>query len=268
MKKTLRNRKVFSSNVDSPTVLTICSGKGGVGKSVLAANIAYTCAKSGIKTLIWDADSQFPNQHLIFGVEPPTRVYDVYLGNVSVNSAIYPIDISLDLLADQPASGYAEQFTDNFIVETYGQLLLDTDYELIIIDAPAGANHHVIQCCNVADYVSVIITDEPTSLLDAYGLIKILLKYLHQEKILLTVNNVIDLEDAEEISRKLNLATHKFLKVEFDILGFVLYDRLVRQSIIKQELLVQIAPDSEVAKCIKNLADRISDKITINQNLM
>ncbi len=244
----------------SPYLVTICSGKGGVGKSVLSANLSHKFAEKGLKTLIWDADSQFPNQHLLFGVEPPVRLSQVYSNKVPVKTAIYNIRRNLDLLADMPASGLAEEYSKNSVLNVYNDLLLDTNYDIIIVDAPAGATEQVLNCCNISNHIAVVITDEPTSLLDGYGLIKILLNFLDKEKISLLVNNVIDVEDADEISEKLNKATHKFLKVEFEKIGFVPYDRVVRQSIIRQSLFVNNECPLELMNAIEIITENIIKK--------
>ncbi len=262
MIKTARRKENILNLTDhTPYVITICSGKGGVGKSVLSANLSYLLATMGFKTLIWDADSQFPNQHLLFGVEPPVRLSQVYSNRVPVKTAIYNLNEKLDLLADMPASGLAEDYSKNPVLDVYKELLLDTNYDIILIDAPAGANDQVLHCCNISNQIAVVITDEPTSLLDGYGLIKILLNFLNKDKISLLVNNVIDLEDAEEISEKLNKATYKFLKVEFEKLGYVPYDRIVRQSIIKQELFFLNENAIELQKSLRIIAENITEKI-------
>ncbi len=263
MIKTFKNRNInlLELKDHTPYVITICSGKGGVGKSVLSANLSYKLAEKGLKTLIWDADSQFPNQHLLFGVEPPVRLSQVYSNRVTVKTAIFGVSNNLDLLADMPASGLAEDYSINSVLNVYKEILLDTSYDVIIIDAPAGAADQVLHCCNISNHIAVVITDEPTSLLDGYGLIKILLNFLDKEKISLLVNNVIDIEDADEISEKLNKATYKFLKVEFDKLGFVPYDRVVRQSIIRQELFVKNEIANELQISIDNIIENIMKKI-------
>lgn len=246
-----------------PYFINICSGKGGVGKSMIAANLAYSFSMSGIKTLIWDADMQFPNQHLILGVEPPVRLSQVYAGNVDAKTAIFNIDNNLDILSDMPASGLAEYYSETPIIDVYKQILHITEYDVVIIDSPAGASTNVLQCCDVADKIGLVVTDEPTSLLDAYGLVKILLKRDYKKKINLIVNNVIDYEDADEISDKMNKATEKFLKMQLHVLGFIPYDRSVRQSIINQIPIIKTDVSLEVNNSFKNIKDKIVEKLNL-----
>ncbi len=261
MKNGSGNNKDFTEKeIKSPYVMTVCSGKGGVGKSVLAANTAYSIAAKGKKVLLWDADMHFPNQHLLMGVDPPVRLNDVYLGNINVDQAFYRVNNNLTLLADMPAGGSINGYDDDIIIETYKSIFLENEFDFIIIDTPAADGNEVLECCSFSDQVSIVVTDEPTSLLDAYGLVKILLQYIDIEKLNLFVNNVIDWEDADDISSKLNKATENFLGTSLEVLGFIPYDRAVRQSIMRQELLLVANGDSEASVALDKIAEKIIDK--------
>lgn len=241
----------------SPFVITVCSGKGGVGKSFIAANIANLLADKCLAVLLWDADMHFPNQHLLVGAEPPVRLSDVYTGEMNVLQAIFKTTDNMHLLADTPATGKIREYSAEAILNVYKQLLIETEYDVIIIDTPALTNDEVLQCCNIADLITIVVNDEPTSLLDAYGLLKILLPYIGKEFINLLVNNVIDVEDADEISEKLNLATEKFLNTQLDVIGFIPYDRAVRQSIVQQKLFTDFVKGSEVNKALNKIVENI-----------
>jgi flagellar biosynthesis protein FlhG len=246
-----------------PLALTICSGKGGVGKSVISANLAYLLSQIGYSVLLWDADSYFPNQHLLFGVEPPVRLSQVISGNVKITDAIHNINMNLHLLADSPATGIHTNGVGLTLIDIYKELLLDTEYDIIIFDSPAGASEKVVQCAKISDYSFIMITDEPTSLLDGYGLIKILMNFVDKKSFKILINNVIDLEDADEINHKINAATRKFLDFEVEEIGFVPYDRIVRLSIQRQELFAKISPESEIVASLNKIAIRISELINI-----
>ncbi len=244
-----------------PFVITVCSGKGGVGKSVLSANIANMLSKKGKKVLIWDADMLFPNLHLIIGVEPPVRATDLYAGRVSILQTIWGVKENLDLIADIPISNGRDIFDGSSLLPAYAELIAVSDYDYVIFDTAAGASTEVLNACSISDLTVVTVTDEPTTLLDAYALIKILRENISERKIQLLVNNVIDFEDAEDISSKLNSATKEFLDNKFAIFGYVPYDRNIRQSILRQVLFTDTYESSEVFDAIQNIADSILSKI-------
>lgn len=255
------NTNISEVQSASPIVISLCSGKGGVGKSVLTANISTQLAKYS-KVLIWDTNIQFPNVHLLFGVEPTVRLNEVYENKVSVNTAIYGISDNLFILSGSPADINHSAFIDNYVLHTFEEIINTCDFDFIIIDTPAGYSDDILQCCSISDKVFLTVTDEPTSMLDAYGLIKIMMKRIDLNKIELLVNNVIDIEDAEEISHKFNLVTNKFLHLSIPTIGFVPYNRAVRQSILMQEIFINSSPDSDVGKAIQEIAYHVFDSCT------
>lgn len=263
---------ITGSLVKTPYVLVISSGKGGVGKSVLSVNIAQALSSDGAKVLLWDANRSFPNCHLMLGVEPLIRLGDVYSGIVSIEQAVFKVGENFFLLADHPGGGLDEGSEQVDFLGVFRDLLFDTDFDIIIIDSTAGVSDDSLTAASIADEVNIVITDEPTSLLDGYGLIKILLNYLDKDKLKLLVNNVIDFEDGKEISGKLNLATEKFLGFAVEVSGLFPYDRIVRQSIVKQELFVKLEPDVDISKSIKEYSKailcKLADRVTLKNELI
>jgi flagellar biosynthesis protein FlhG len=189
---------------------------------------------------------------------------EVYSNRMSINSAFYHLNENLSLLADISGSGELDEYSNDVILATYEDLINVSNFDLIIIDAPAGIGNDVLQSSTISDLVAVVVTDEPTSLLDGYGLVKLLSKRIDIKKLNLIINNVIDFEDAEEISMKMNLATDKFLSLKLDTLGYVPYDRKVRYSIIHQELFTESEIDTEVSKAIIEITDNLIERINIS----
>ncbi len=131
------------------------------------------------------------------------------------------------------------------------QIIKKTNYDYIIFDTPAGLNNINVELALISDLNCLVITDEPTSLLDGYALIKVLREYMDIDKIKLIVNNTIDYDDGSDIATKMNLATEKFLGFKAEVIGIIPYSRIVRQSIIKQEIFVQTDPDEEISQAIR-----------------
>ena len=242
--------------------VTMFAGKGGVGKSFIAANLGYALSLQNQRVAIWDADSVFPNQHLIFGVEPPNRLNDVYSGKISLDFCASEVFPNLDLYADRPSLGKVDKYAPAELAKIHAKLSKSGKYDFIIIDSAAGVSKSLVYASHFANINAVIVTDEPTSILDAYGLIKILIRIVGKEKFKLIVNNIIDLDDVNEIWNKIKLATNKFLGFKIDLLGYSIYDRAVKMSIVRQELYIQTNPETETAENIKQIA---LDLIALNK---
>ena len=236
-----------------PLIISVVSGKGGVGKSIIVANLANTLAKQGNKVLIWDGNYNFPNQHIMFGVEPPYRAKDVYLEKVNLSSALYKINENLFLLADYSISDIELDANIDSILGTFKQIITNYEYDYIIIDTAAGLSEMLLNFINISQVVCVVLDDNPSSLIDSYALIKIFLKFVNPDQIKLIINNVIDQEDFDEISTKINLVSTNFLKLSFEAIGYLPYGREIRKSILNQELFTNLG-DSQLDGYMKNLA--------------
>ncbi len=245
-------RPQTASNGRRPFVIAVCSGKGGVGKSILTANLALGLGEEGLPVIVWDADIAFPNQHILFGVEPPLRSHDVFRGRSDAGSALFPAASNVQILAGKTGTGPADVQPGE--LHNVATTLHEEPAAVLIIDTAAGSSDDVLQCCAEADLVLVVVTDEPPSIVDAYGLIKILQTNTPATALALVVNNTIDAEDAEEVVKKMNMATERFLKRRIGSIGFVPYDRAVRTSIVEQKPLLHLQPSSDAAVAIRSLA--------------
>ncbi len=245
---------------NTPFKISFISGKGGVGKSVLSANIAYVLSEMNFRVLVWDANRKFPNTHLFYGIEPPIRLGDVYKGIVPVEKAIFSINENLHILSDEPAT-FTNDEKDKFSFEDiYQDIIIKTNYDYIIFDTPAGLNNINMELAPISDINCLVITDEPTSLLDGYALIKVFKEYMDIDRIKLIVNNTIDIDDGSDIATKMNLATEKFLGFKAEVIGIIPYSRIVRQSIIKQEIFTKTNPDDEISRAIREFCQFICQK--------
>lgn len=242
-----------------PLIISICSGKGGVGKSFITSNLAYLFS-GRYKTLIWDADIDFPNQHILFGVEPPFRFNDYYKTHNDLKKYFYNLRENLYLIAGMPGVGVEKKKKELIILNAFEDIQNFDYFDYIFIDTASGINSETIQSCAISDLICLVVSDEPTSLLDGYGFIKFLSGQIDPKKIVLLINNVIDTDDAEEIKTKFNLATSKFLKISINILGIVPYNKKVRTSILQQEPYVKLHKNDETTKNFLNLASIIGTR--------
>jgi len=246
-------------NNTKPYVISFCSGKRSVGKSVVAANISYLLANSGIKILLLDTDIQFPTLHLIYGEEPMMRINDILTGNSTISTAIHPIMQNLSLIAG--STGELSKVNENQFRNCLQGIIAQNECESIIFDCSFGVNDDVIECIKLSDMVIILISDEPSSVIDGYGVIKTIQSIMPYKEIRIIINNVIDKEDADETEQKLNRATAHFLSSEISSLGFVPYDRIVKSSIMRQELLAHFYPNSDSTLELRKIANAISEHI-------
>lgn len=237
-----------------PYIISIVSGKGGVGKSVIAANFAHQLSKKGMKVLVWDGDFHFPNLHLMYGTEPLIRAKDIYQNISIIEKGLFRINENLHLLSDYPAQSVDEEVDIDILIEIFKYLLIETDYDFIIIDTSAGVSEMMLNFANFSNSIMMVINDEPSTLLDCYALSKILLNFVKHDKIKIVVNNVIDSDDFQDIYGKLSMVTKKFLKLEFEAIGFVPYSRIVRKSILNQQLVCNFE-DDDITFYLDNLVN-------------
>ncbi|HRT68017.1 MAG TPA: AAA family ATPase [Bacteroidota bacterium] len=236
-----------------PLIISIVSGKGGVGKSIITANLANTLANNEQKVLVWDGNYNFPNQHIMFGIEPPYRAKDTYMGRVNLNSVIYKINDHLYLLADYSVNEIELEIDIDTILNVFKQLITNYDFDFILIDTAAGLSELLLNFINISHLVCVVLDDNPSSLIDSYALIKIFLRFVNPEQIKLIINNIIDNEDFNEITTKINLVSKNFLRQSFETIGYLPYDREIHKSVIHQELFTN-SGNEQLKKYMENLA--------------
>ncbi len=255
-----------------PFVVTIASGKGGVGKSVLASNIALALANNrgapDRTTVLWDANVHSPNQNILFGIDPLLRARDFYSGNVRIagiltdalgythSSVQVRLQPTLRLLAAE-ARPISAPVSPEALCGVMAEIMTTANADVIVIDTAAGTSDATLQACAFADMVLIVVTDEPASIIESYGLVKMLGQYIAFERMRLVVCDVIDEEDAHDVARKFNLATEKFLRAHIPFIGYVPHDNAVRTSIIDQRPLLIDGADTEVGRMIETIADQL-----------
>ena len=236
--------------------LAVTSGKGGVGKTNLVVNLGIELSRLGRKVLIIDADLGLANVDVVLGINPEYTLHDVIHGEKNLSDIIVTHQSGMQILP--AASGVSEM--SNLSSDEKLMILqeldgLQTTADIVIIDTAAGISDTVLYFNIAAQERLVVATGEPTSLTDAYALIKVL-HLNHQEKrFKLVVNNVPDLNAAKQVYRKLAAATEHFLSdVSLDYLGYVPSDPAVNQAVMRQTPLAVIYPDSPAARGIRSLA--------------
>ena len=242
-------------------VIAVTSGKGGVGKTNIAANLAYILAKMGKRTLLLDADAGLANIDVILGITPKYNLYHVLHGEKTLSEAVVQGPGGIKILP--AASGIQEmaelsrgqKFT---LLEELNDLNEGMDF--MFIDTAAGIAGNVMYFNMVAKEIIIVVSSEPTSLTDAYALIKILYQGYATKRFMLLVNMVKDSSEAMRVYRRLSNAMEHFLNLSIEYLGYIPRDHHVEEAVRRQNVLAEIFPYSKSGKCLFSIARKLCEE--------
>ena len=247
-----------ANQMTTTRVIAITSGKGGVGKTNIAANLGFALQRMGRQVLILDGDLGLANIDVLLGLTPKYNLSHVISGQKSISDIIVKGPEKLKIL---PASSGIQELT-LLSKEHKIKVLTDLDSvvdqaDILLIDTAAGISSNVMDLIMTAQEIMVVVTPEPTSITDAYALMKVLsLKYA-ENRCKLLVNMAASDQEADEVYRQLNLVAGKFLNFALDYCGFVLRDEKVAQGVRRQKIVSEIYPDAEASLCFEKLARKI-----------
>ncbi|MFV0504045.1 MAG: MinD/ParA family protein [Lachnospirales bacterium] len=239
-------------------VISISSGKGGVGKSTFVVNLAISIANNEKKVVIIDADIGLANIEVLFGALPKYNLLDVIHNNVSIETAISQGPSGIHFLSG--GSGLSQLVTLNAKEQTYLISLfkyLDENFDYIIIDNGAGVNEMVINFIKSSNNVIIVTTPEPTSIADAYTLIKMVTIKSDITDISLVVNKSTTESLALETHKKMNIVAEKFLDIKIKYLGYLPNDGKLVESVINQRPIYNESPNSKYVKSLNKITENI-----------
>ncbi len=238
--------------------IALTSGKGGVGKTSIATNLAIAFARQGRRVLLVDGDLSLANVDLLLGVVPQKNLGDVVFGRASVEEVALKTTDGVLLLPS--ASGVDELADlDDFRRERLLRELarLESAVELILLDTGSGIGRQTIHLARAADQVVVVTTPEPTAFSDAYATLKVLSQGRIAGRPGLVVNMVATPEEGRETERRIRLVAERFLHLKPEYFGHVALDAAVGNSVRRQQPLLRAFPRSPAAACIEDLAARL-----------
>ena len=256
----------LDSPVDSPAivkqpirVISVGSGKGGVGKSNVVVNLAISFDRLGYRVLIMDADLGLANIDVLLGLSPQYNIGHVLNGSKRIDEVL--VDGPGDIKIMPAGSGIQEltHLTDDQKLNMLEMLDgLESDIDILLIDTSAGISDMVLYFNLAAHEKIIIVTPEPTSLTDAYALIKVLYTRHGERHFRILANQVKDEKAGKGIFAKISKVADHFLDgLSLDYLGYIPYDPNVPQSVIRQRPLVELFPDSAASRAFARLAQSI-----------
>lgn len=240
-----------------PKMITVTSGKGGVGKSNLVVNLAICLQNMGKRVMIFDADIGMGNDDILMGIVSDYNVFDVILNGMSINDVIKDSLYGVKLLAGGTGLNRVEDLDESKRKYFLKKLEEINDVDYILMDTGAGINRSVLAFIAAADETIVITTPEPTSMTDAYSLVKAISHFNLKSRISLVVNRVMDENEGNLTFNKFKSAVTRFLKVDIDLIGLIWEDRKVTMSVREQKPFVVGYPNCHAAIDIKYIAKKI-----------
>ncbi|MCP5272016.1 MAG: MinD/ParA family protein [Burkholderiaceae bacterium] len=251
-------------NARASRITAITSGKGGVGKTFVAANLAAALARQGRRVLVLDADLGLANLDVVLNLFPKITLHDVFSGNAKLDDAILPAPGGFSvLLAGSGMVEYSRMTPE--VREQLQQVIeqVSPRYDHVLLDTGAGISDVVLYTVSLADDVIVVATPEPTSLTDAYATIKVLATTQGRRELQVVVNQARRPGDGRTVRQQLQQVVDRYVNptldgpVHLQLLGEVPSDPAVRESVLRRELLLEHLPGTAAALGLVQTATRM-----------
>ena len=241
-------------------VMAVSSGKGGVGKTNSVVNLAIAFSRMGKKVLLLDADLGLGNLDVLLGLAPRYNISHLLSGEKTIDEVLVEGPEGIMIL---PASSGVHELTDLGAEERIALAShlesLGEGFDILIIDTGAGISNNVLFFNSSAQEIVVVVTPEPTSITDAYALMKVMFQRHGERRFRLLVNSVKTRKEGVEVYRKISLAAERFLNISVEYLGSVLLDENVSRSVIRQKAVMELYPQTKASQCYQEIAREICE---------
>jgi flagellar biosynthesis protein FlhG len=243
-------------------IIAVASGKGGVGKTWFSITLAHLFARAGRNTLLFDGDIGLANVDVQLGLTPTRDLGAVFAGKLPMKEAITHYEVGkFDILAGRSGSTSMAGLGAQRMMPALEQLVtLAAEYDHVIIDLGAGIEQHVQVMSAIASRIVVVVTDEPTSLTDAYAFIKLATARENAPKVFVVINQAQSQKEGEATYGALNRATTNFLKFSPPLLGVIRKDNKVKDAIRSQTSLIIKAPHTTAATDAASISIKLMKK--------
>ncbi len=250
-------------------IIAVTSGKGGVGKTFVSANLAAALTRHGLRVLVLDADLGLANLDVVLNLYPKVTLHDVFIGKAALQDAVVTAPGGFHVLL--AGSGMVEY--SRLTPEVRNQLIhvIDTlapSYDIVLLDTGAGISDVVLFSISLAHEVLIVATPEPTSLTDAYAAIKVLTTQQKRQNMRLVINQAARPGDGRAITGQLQQVLNRFVHSESGLpmrlihMGDIPADTAVREAVMRRQLLIQASPGCAASLAIAQLANRVKAMVT------
>lgn len=261
----LREVSARRASGPGPRVIAVTSGKGGVGKTNLVANLGICLAEQGHRVLLLDADLGTANLDVLFGLFPKYSLYEVMRGERPLEDVIISVPGGIQLIPG--ASAFNEMtYLDGLKKEQIERRLnaFTQQHDFLLIDTGAGISRNVLAFISAASEVIIVLTPEPTSIADAYGLLKLICRFNLNQQIHLVINMANSMLEATQTAGRMTSVARQFLQRDIDILGYILDNNCVGQAVREQVPFVQKYPKSAASLQVRAIAAALTkEKVSI-----
>jgi flagellar biosynthesis protein FlhG len=255
----LMRAKTAGNAPNRTRIITVASGKGGVGKTNISTNLAIAYAGIGKRVILMDADLGLANVNVVLGIIPKFNLYHLIRKQKTMKDIIMDTNYGIQIVAG--ASGFAkvanlsEEERQNFISELSALSAAD----IIIIDTSAGVSNNVLSFVAAADEAIIVTTPEPTAITDAYGIIKIIATEIDNLGLglKLIVNRVKSVTEGKKVAERVINIAGQFLNLKVDYLGFVYEDLAVQNAVLRQRPFMVVDPKGKASICLKHIVSRL-----------
>ncbi len=239
-------------------VIAVSGGKGGVGKSNVAVNLSIALAELRRRVVLLDADLGLANVDVLLGIKATHTLADVLAGTHSLREVLVTGPAGLRIV---PASSGVQRMAELSASEHAGLINafneLSDQVDVLVIDTAAGISDTVVSFVRAANEVIVVVCDEPSSITDAYALIKLLNKEYGMQRFRVVANMTRTPQEGLSMFNKLNGVCERFLDVTLQFVGQVPFDENVRKAVQKQKAILEFAPNSKAAQALRHIAQQV-----------
>jgi flagellar biosynthesis protein FlhG len=249
------NRTVMTNPVK---VIAVTSGKGGVGKTNVSVNLACQLARRGERVLLMDADLGLANVDIMLGIRPKWNLSHVLDGKCEIDDIVVKGPNGIDILP--AASGIkkmADLGPDQHAAIVNALSALKGDYDTMIVDTAAGISDSVVTFAQASHYIMVVVTDDLTSMADAYALIKVMNREAGITRFKVLRNMVDTYDQARDGFERLNEVAQRFLDVRLEYAGFIPRDPLLVKADAAQKAVTELYPGTDASLAFRTLADTV-----------
>lgn len=239
-------------------VIAVSGGKGGVGKSNISVNLSVALAQLRRRVVLLDADLGLANVDVLLGLSPKYTLADVLAGTCDLEEILIKGPAGIKIV---PAASGIQRMAELAPQEHAGLIAAFSDLgdqvDILVIDTAAGISDTVVSFARAANEVLVVVCDEPSSITDAYALIKLLNKEHGVQRFRVVANMTRSGNEGQLMYDKLNAVCERFLDVALQYVGQIPFDETVRKAVQKQTALLEFAPNCKAAQAIRKLAETV-----------